>query len=221
MTLEARTGSTHHRGELHHPDQSFRSTRRCRAGGLLLAASLWAGAAAAPAQAAEPAPGAGDPEPVAHVHGQGSAAGAGEHARMGRHHVMLMASQGVTDGGTRTFSAGLGYEYRLPFLENLLGVGAMAEVMLMSAAHQMLMATAAIHPLQELSLQVAVGVTHLHREATATGSGRSMSSQAVVRASAGYAFHLGTLMLAPYVNADVARKPRLAVSAGLCAGFMF
>ncbi|HEU4383978.1 MAG TPA: hypothetical protein VFR85_10830 [Anaeromyxobacteraceae bacterium] len=133
---------------------------------------------------------------------------------------MVMAAQGVTDGGAATSSVGLGYEYRLPFYGDLFGVGAMAELMLAPAVHHMLMASVSVHPLQELSLQVAAGAGHLHRDTTAAGSSRN-SSQAVVRASASYAFHVGTLMLAPNVNVDVATNPRLAVSAGLMAGLMF
>ena len=217
MTFEARSASARDlAGPL--PYRSVRPGRLPRAAGVLLAASFWAAAAAARAQASEPMEASGS-EPVAHVHGQGSVSG--EPAGVERHHVMVMVAQGVTDAGTATYNAGVGYEYRLPILDDLLGVGVMAELMLMPAAHQMVMATASVHPLQELYLQAAIGVTHLHRDAAAAGSSRRMSSQAVARATAGYAFHLGRFMLAPYASADVARKPRLAVSAGLCAGLMF
>lgn len=218
MTFEAKTEPTHHRRGWHRPDRPLRSTGRRRACGLLLVATLWAGATAARAQEAEPPRAPEGPEPVAHLHGRAS--GDGDHAGMGRHHVMLMVAQGVTDGGAGTSSAGLGYEYRLPFHGDLLGVGAMAELMLTPAVHQMLMAAVSVHPLQELSLQVSVGACHLHRDATA-GERSRHSSQAVLRASAGWAFHVGALMLAPQVNVDLARQPSLAISAGLMGGVAF
>ena len=133
---------------------------------------------------------------------------------------MLMVARGVTDGGAGTSSAGLGYEYRLPFSGDLFGVGAMAELMLAPAVHQMLMVAVSAHPLRELSLQIAVGACHLHRDATEPASS-AHSSQAVLRASVGWAFHVGNLMLAPQANVDLARQPRLAVSAGLMGGMAF
>lgn len=217
MTFEARTEPTHRRRGPRLLDRALRSAR-LRASRLLLAATLWAGATAAWGQGAEAPRGAGGPEPAAHVHGHAS--GDGDRAGMGRHHLMLMVAQGVTDGGAGTSSAGLGYEYRLPFSGDLFGVGAMAELMLAPAVHQMLMVAVSAHPLRELSLQIAVGACHLHRDATEPGSS-AHSSQAVLRASVGWAFHVGNLMLAPHANLDLARRPRLAVSAGLMGGLAF
>lgn len=69
MTFEAGTGPTHRRRGL--PDRALRSAR-LRASGLLLAATLWAGATAALGQGAEAPRGAAGPEPAAHVHGHAS-----------------------------------------------------------------------------------------------------------------------------------------------------
>jgi hypothetical protein len=127
----------------------------------------------------------------------------------------------VAEHGGTFVSAGVGYEYRLPVLGDAVGVGGMAELMLMSGgAHPMLMGSASLHPAGGLLLQTSVGVTHRHEQGgTATSSsGARMSTAGVVRLTAGYDFHAGGVMLTPNVNADLGARSTRAFRRGCASG---
>lgn len=169
------------------------------------------------ARAEQLVPADGGAEPPCHVH-----AHPGEPAS--RHHLMVMSAPGVAEHGGTFVSAGVGYEYRLPWLGDAVGVGGMAELMMMAGrAHPMLMASASLHPAGGLLLQASVGVTHRHEQGGegASSSGARMSTAGVVRLTAGYDLHAGGVMLTPNVNADLGDRSTRAISAGLCVGKMF
>jgi hypothetical protein len=207
----------------------------CRMSRTLVAALLLAAAATARAQGVEPEE--TGVEPAIHVHHHDGSAEPGDEAHhhgtpghgfqhLGRNHLMVMAAPGTGSKGGDFVSAGVGYERRLPYLHDLVGMGAMAELMFMSghAPHPMLMASASLRPVGGLYLQAALGVSHVHEDGTSTTSGTGgsrMSTKGVFRLSSGYDFHAGSVMLTPYVNADVGGSSRRAISAGFCVGRMF
>jgi hypothetical protein len=180
------------------------------------------------AQSADPGAQAGA-EPAGHAHHRGAAEAAGDGHHVARHHVMVMAAPGVADVGGGYLAGGVGYEYRLPYLNDTFGVGAMAELMLGTGhgAHPMLMATATVHPFRGLFLMTAMGASHAHDDASertgnASGCGDGWSSaDAVVRLSAGYDVHAGSIMVTPHVNVDLGGSMTRAVSAGFGIGRMF
>jgi hypothetical protein len=179
-------------------------------------AGLWI--AAAPAGAEPPAPEPAS-EAAEHVHHHGASPSEGDAAHP-RHHVMVMAGPGVADSGRGFLSTGVGYEYRLPALGDRVGIGGMVELMLRPGdpPHQMMMASASVHPGGGSFLGTAVGMTHRHEGGGA--GGEKMKMEALLRLSAGYDLHAGSLMVAPYVNVDASPSSR-AISAGLCVGRMF
>jgi hypothetical protein len=188
--------------------------------------------AAARAESGEPDGGAAGAEPAGHVHHHdaGGVAEGGHHGA--RHHVMVMAAPGVADVGGEYFDGGVGYEYRLPHLGGAIGIGAMAELMFGTGhgAHPMLMATVSVHPFQGrgLYLLTALGASHAHgdgdtadRTGSASSCGDGMSLDGIVRLSAGYDVHAGSIMVTPHVNADFGGSMSRAVSVGLGVGRMF
>jgi hypothetical protein len=205
-----------------------------RASRTLVAAILLAAALTARAQGVEPQEPSVEPSSHAHHHDDSAEpSGEARHSGMpghgqhfGRNHLMLMAAPGTGSRGGAFMSAGVGYERRLPYLHDLVGVGAMAELMFMSghAPHPMVMASTSLHPFGGLYLQAALGASHVHDDGIATANGAGghrMSTKGVFRLSGGYDLHAGSVMLTPYVNADLGGTSRRAISAGLCLGRMF
>lgn len=184
-------------------------------------------AVVARAQSADPDGEDVEAEPAGHGHHHAAAG-----HRRARHHVMVMATPGFADVGGGYLGGGVGYEYRLPYLNDTIGIGAMAEMMLGTdhGAHPMLMATATVHPFRGLSLMTAIGASHGHdhasdasartRDSSDCGNGSS-SADAVLRLSAGYDFHAGSIMVTPHVNVDFGGSMTRAVSAGFGIGRMF
>jgi hypothetical protein len=132
---------------------------------------------------------------------------------------MVMAAPGVACAGGFV-SGGAGYEYRLPWLGDAVGVGGMAELMFMSGhpPHPMLMASVSVHPVAGAFVGASAGAAHVH---TKTDAGTRMSTEGVVRLSAGYDLHAGSYMLTPHLNLDLGRTSGRAISAGVCVGRMF
>lgn len=151
-------------------------------------------------------------------HHAGASGGEAREVRLARHHLMLMASAGVTGDRTPILSAGLGYEFRLPIAADRVGIGGMVEFMVGTTVHPMLMAELALHPAAGLRVALAGGISHVHQ--SQDGSPPAMATLAIGRLSLGYDLHVGPVMVTPYANADLSSRWVVATSAGICVGLM-
>ena len=163
-------------------------------------------AAAPTLHAAQPS---GPELPPAHAdEGGGSAhdeaAGHAEHD----HHLALFL--GATHVEESTYpTVGLDYEYRLPFLNRLFGVGPMVEYI--HEDHAVLIGAVALylHPWAGLKLFSDAGYEYSEEH-----------GDFLVRLGAGYDFHLGSVSLTPTAAVDFVHG-HTAIVGGLALGYVF
>lgn len=128
------------------------------------------------------------------------------------HHVALFA--GATSFETEWtphFTVGADYEFRLPFLDGLLGIFASGEVVVVEGTPLIFTAGLTVHPIGGLKILAGAG-TEFHAE--------HPEPEFLVRGGLGYDFHLGMISLGPAAFVDYA-DGHVALVYGLSAGVVF
>ncbi len=141
----------------------------------------------------------------------------GEHGVHGEHHSHHANDIGIFAGATTKFgdeghtgaTFGLDYERRLPFAEQMFGVGALVDMALMEHTSVIVAPALYIHPAGGLKITLAPGVEHEGEE-----------NVFVMRGGLAYVVHFGALSVGPSVAADYANK-HVALVHGLTAGLGF
>lgn len=132
------------------------------------------------------------------------------------HHAAVFA--GLTTSSIDTehahtdFSLGLDYEYRLSFLDRLLGIGAFAEVVFSEPTEYLLGIPFALHPIGGLKALIAPGI--------AIAKVEEIETRFLLRLGAAYDFHIGIFSITPTVNLDIIES-HLSLVYGLAFGVGF
>lgn len=148
-----------------------------------------------------------DPEPHADEGGGSAHDEAAGHAEHDHHLALFLGATYVEESTYPT--VGLDYEYRLPFLDRLFGVGPMIEYI--HEEHAVLIGAVAlyVHPWAGLKLFADSGYEYSEEH-----------GDFLVRLGAGYDFHLGSVSLTPTAAVDFVHG-HTAIVGGLALGYVF
>jgi len=108
----------------------------------------------------------------------------------GNNHAAIFLGPTKTDSSTEP-TAGIEFEYRLPMMNKLIGVGVVAERIFSDHAANLFLAGAVVHPWKALKFNLFYG------QERADGH-----SDSLFRVGAGYDFHYKRLSYGPVFNID-------------------
>ncbi|MDH4199751.1 MAG: hypothetical protein OEV66_05145 [Spirochaetia bacterium] len=136
-----------------------------------------------------------------------------EHAHS-NHFSLFLGLTSALEANTHEFTAGLDYEYRLPVLNRLLGVGVLADFAFGHETTGIFAGFIGIHPVAGLKILVAPGIETLFSVTPATAF--------LIRGSIGYDIMIDTFSVTPIISADYVPESRtLSLVYGLAAGIGF
>jgi hypothetical protein len=130
-------------------------------------------------------------------------------------HLSLFAGMtSIFEAKYHAFTVGVDYEYRLPFLNRLLGVGALADFAIGTEFTGVFAGFVGIHPVGGLKILLAPGIEQLFGEISHTSF--------MVRGSVGYDFMINNFSITPIVSLDYVPEAKvIAFVYGIAAGIGF
>lgn len=133
-----------------------------------------------------------------------------------QHHAALFAGLTTsyidTDHSPTDFTLGIDYEYRLSFLNRLLGVGVFAEAVVAEHTEYLLGIPLALHPIGGLKALVAPGIAFSDVE--------EVEAHFLLRSTVAYDLHVGILSITPTVSLDIIEE-HLFLEYGIALGVGF